>query len=139
MMCTVAVLTAAVAGCSSDSDSSSPASSSPMLGSTAAAQASGATSSTPPVESTEGSPTAASTPESSYIEALPPAGVPVREAESVVGTGQRICKALSAGQSLSMAAQFGIDEQPWTPEQANTAVAIAANFLCPQNSERVGN
>ncbi|KAA0024104.1 DUF732 domain-containing protein [Antrihabitans cavernicola] len=134
----VAVLAAAVAGCSSNNDSPAAAPSSAPISSRAAAAPTTVekTSAPAPSEETDEAAaptedtTQAMTPEADFLKALPQAGVPVRDVESVYGTGQRICKAVNAGKSDDDAAKFGVDEQQWTEEQAKTAVSIAKRGMC---------
>ncbi|WP_221936707.1 DUF732 domain-containing protein [Skermania sp. ID1734] len=70
------------------------------------------------------------TPEADFLHALPDAGIPVRDKESVFGTGQRICEALASGKSTDEAAALGVSEQQWSQDQARKAVSIAAQTMC---------
>lgn len=135
ILCTVAVLAVTVVGCGSDNDSAAREATSTV------ASVAGSATSAPPATSTlpELTPVEGVEPEAAFVAALGPYGVPVRNEESAVGTGQRICKALTGGESAEAATRFGIEEQLWTPEESGKAVVVAAKLLCPENADKVGN
>ena len=77
-------------------------------------------------------------PESAFVAELRAASILVRNDEGAIGTGQRMCEALTSGESLDTATAFGTEEHPWTPDEAKKAVTIAASTLCPENADKVG-
>jgi hypothetical protein len=139
----LAVFAIALAGCSSDnaspSHSASPSPHSDVLANSTTPSTVNATPPAQPGSTALVLPSKSTTPEVAYLETLPANGVTIRDEEGTVGTGQRMCEALTTGQPIDAAVQFGLDEQPWTPEQAKMAVRVAAHTLCSANAEKAGN
>lgn len=129
----VAVLAIALAGCSSTDDTPSAEPSTTQTTSSVATTSTSAeaTTTTAQSEAEATEPTTQDmTPEADFLDALPAAGIPFKNNESAFGTGQRICKALAAGESDDAAAKVGIEEQGWNTEQAKKAVELAKKGMC---------
>ncbi|MBJ8345445.1 DUF732 domain-containing protein [Antrihabitans sp. YC2-6] len=134
--CIVALTVVLTAGCSAgESTESSTTAAKP----TSAAAASTDQASVTTAAETTPLPPGGGTPEEQFIAAVRAGGIPIRNDEGLIGTAQRMCDALTAGESVDATAQLGIEEHPWNPDQAKTAVQLAGTLLCPENAGKVAN
>ena len=139
--CAAAALSIVIAGCAANSDTEAEVTTT-AVSTTESTSASSST--TPSAETSDSAaPTTVaigpdSNPETAFVTELRAASIVVRNDEGAIGTGQRMCDALTNGESVEAATAFGTEEHPWTPDEAKQAVVIAAATLCTENIGKVG-